>query len=167
VNIEVANGFGQPLSALSDSQIVLSQKVCASWDALGVRLDTNFPQYLYASNIFSIASQTLSKLSIVFLIRHISPVVLHERLALASGCLTVAWCFTSILVLLFQCHLPQPWNIITNKCIDLKAAWNYINAVNILLEAGLLVLPLMIIWGVNVEMKRKIVIVGVFWSRTL
>lgn len=70
-------------------------------------------------------------------------------------------------MLLFQCHLPQPWNIITNKCIDLKAAWNYINAVNIFLEAGLLVLPLLIIWGVNVQMKRKIVIVGVFWSRIL
>ncbi|KAF4627810.1 hypothetical protein G7Y89_g10344 [Cudoniella acicularis] len=149
VNVEVANGFGQPLTALSDNQIEVSQK------------------YLYASNILFIASQTFAKLSVLFLIRQISPIRFHERLALAFGGLTIVWFLTSVLVLTFQCHLPQTWNILSNKCVNLRAAWNYINTFNVALEAGLLVLPIVVIWNIQVQTKRKVVIVGVFWSRAL
>jgi hypothetical protein len=78
-----------------------------------------------------------------------------------------AWSLTSLFVLAFQCHLPQTWDIIFNECIDLRAAWNYINVANIILEFGVIALPVLVILKVKIALKRKIIVIGSFWSRIL
>lgn len=45
------------------------------------------------------------------------------------------------------------------------AFWNYVGVVNVLTDLPLLVLPVIIIWSVNVDLKRKVTVFGCFAPR--
>src|SRR4051812_6123693 len=111
-----------------------------------------------------LASVCFSKLSILFLIRSLSPVQLHVRVTLCFMVATGLWGLTTITAILFQCHLPRVWNILDNKCIDRNTLWNSINTVGLFLDLCLIGLPLVLVWNLRVSRRRKITIVGTFAS---
>ncbi|PQE06797.1 hypothetical protein CJF30_00008683 [Rutstroemia sp. NJR-2017a BBW] len=121
--------------------------------------------FLYTSNILWTTSQCFAKLSAIHLLRLISPVASHERatLWLAGG--TIIWCFISVIVLIFQCHLPQMWEFHNNTCIDRPAFWNFSNAINILLDLSLILFPVVIIWNLHASTRRKFVVFACFGAR--
>ncbi|TVY16638.1 hypothetical protein LARI1_G003867, partial [Lachnellula arida] len=147
--IEVHNGLGQHIDTLLTQQIVSFQKVA------------------YASNILWLASQCFSKLSVIFFIREISPVTFNANTTLGIIISTVTWCAISIIVLVFQCRVPQVWDFLGNTCINREVFWDFTNAFNILLDLSLLLLPFAIVWNLQVPMQRKIVVLGCFASRVL
>lgn len=58
-----------------------------------------------------------AKLSILLLLRTISPVKSHRNTILVVECTIIFWAFTAELVAAFQCHPPNTWQFIGNTCI--------------------------------------------------
>ncbi|KAL8960041.1 MAG: hypothetical protein Q9183_005532 [Haloplaca sp. 2 TL-2023] len=77
------------------------------------------------------------------------------------------WMFTSFFVVGFQCHLPDPWRSISNTCIDIKAFWAYYHIMNALTDIALIILPWIILSNLQVEARRKAVIIGCFAARIM
>ncbi|KAI1778519.1 hypothetical protein F4818DRAFT_438679 [Hypoxylon cercidicola] len=149
ISIGVANGLGRHLDTLSSDGIVAFQKS------------------YYAANVLFVASQAFSKLSIIFFVRHISPIAFHRTLAWILTGATLVWAFSSILMLLFQCDTPRVWDAIANKCNDQRAIWNYINVVNIVVDVCLIWLPFAVVWRLQVRFQRKLVVMSCFATRIL
>ncbi|XXH04037.1 hypothetical protein Hte_010448 [Hypoxylon texense] len=148
-SIGVANGLGRHLETLSGDNIIIFQKS------------------YYAANALFIASQVFSKLSVIFFIRVISPIAFHRTLTWILIAVTLVWAFSSIPMLLFQCDTPRVWDVIMNECIDQRAIWNYINAVNIILDICLIWLPFTVVWTLKTRLKRKLVVMSCFATRVL
>ncbi|KAI1767157.1 hypothetical protein GGR53DRAFT_145263 [Hypoxylon sp. FL1150] len=149
ISIGVANGLGRHLDTLSSDNVIAFQKS------------------YYAANVLFIASQAFAKVAVIFFFRVITPIDFHRTLTWLLTGTTLAWTFSSILTLLFQCDTPRVWDAITNECIDQRAIWNYINAVNIILDICLIWLPFTVVWELKTKLKRKLVVMSCFATRIL
>ncbi|RDL36097.1 Uncharacterized protein BP5553_06709 [Venustampulla echinocandica] len=147
VGVGVLNGIGRHIETLSTKETLVFQKA------------------FYAANLLWLASQCFSKLSVVMFIRAISPGTFNERATLAGIGITALWGFTSIITVAFQCHLPNSWETIQNTCFDRKAFWNYTNSINIAIDLLLVLMPLAMVWKLQLAKKRKVMIVSCFGTR--
>jgi len=75
-------------------------------------------QIHYASNFLFVGNLCFAKISVLLLVRTISPIKLHHNIAYGVGAFTTVWGVTSEFVAGFQCQLPQPWMLTGNKCIN-------------------------------------------------
>lgn len=149
IAISFQASLNRPIDGLNDSQL------------------QRFQQSAYAAELLYIPSLCLAKLSVALLLRSITPSVPHNRFIFAIGVTTVLWAASSELSVAFQCHLPNPWRFFGNTCVNRKALWNAVGAVNILTDIALILLPFAIVWRLQVSMKRKVVVGGCFAARTL
>ncbi|KAG9233487.1 hypothetical protein BJ875DRAFT_485081 [Amylocarpus encephaloides] len=147
IGISVVNGVGKHIDGLSSYQVAVFQKA------------------IYSANILWLASQMFSKLSVIMFIRVISPATFNAQATLGLILTTAVWGLTSIVSLVFQCHVPQVWNTIDNKCIDRDTFWAYTNSVNIIIDVVLIALPWAVVWNLQLSMQRKVVVVGCFATR--
>lgn len=77
----------------------------------------NEVQSIYASNLVMIGSLCFAKLSVLMLLRTISPIKRHRHIILGIGGTVTLWAVSAGLVTAFQCHLPNPWMAMGNVCI--------------------------------------------------
>ncbi|KAJ2991258.1 hypothetical protein NUW58_g2579 [Xylaria curta] len=91
----------------------------------------------YASIAFLIISLALIKWSISAFIRQLSRSTIHRRVDYVLQATIGLWLLTSVLVSLFQCALPTPWDYFHSnglECIDRRAWWIYVVILNILTD---------------------------------
>ncbi len=73
----------------------------------------------YASIVFFIISLALIKWSISTFIQQLSRSTTHRRLDWVLQGIIGLWVLTSVLVSLFQCALPTPWDYVHGaRCVD-------------------------------------------------
>lgn len=78
----------------------------------------------------------------------------------------VAWAFISILLVAIRCHPKAPWLDSTiSMCSSLFARWQFIAALDIVTEAALFSISLYLIWGIQMSMKSKTIVVTAFGCR--
>ncbi|KAI1442836.1 hypothetical protein F5Y02DRAFT_420605 [Annulohypoxylon stygium] len=148
-SLEVANGLGSHLNALSPSHVAAFQKS------------------FYAASVLFVAGQAMSKLSLVSYIRLLSPITLHRVSCWVLLSAILLWVLTSVIILLFQCGNPRFWDFLTNWCMNRLAIWYYISIANIIIDVCLIALPLTVIWTLQTQFKRKIVVMSCFTTRLL
>ncbi|MCJ1365418.1 hypothetical protein MMC16_004539 [Acarospora aff. strigata] len=168
INADDYTIFAALLFSIAQSIAVSFQR----WGGLGRHMDTlttveltKFQKSSYAADLMFIPNLCFAKLSVLFLLRSITPVARHRNFALALGLTIAIWAVVSELVVAFRCQLPSPWNFLDNKCIDRIAFWNSFGVLNILTDLPLIILPLVIIWSINIEVRRKLVILACFAPR--
>lgn len=115
--MQTPNGLGQHQDVLSASQIDKFYKVILLARAEEI-LETDSRQFDYVSNLLFILNLCFAKLSVIQMLRIITPVKLHVRIVLGTGAFIVAWSFASELAAAFQCEPPNPWKVIENQCFD-------------------------------------------------
>ncbi|KAH8667645.1 hypothetical protein BGZ60DRAFT_528935 [Tricladium varicosporioides] len=147
INIAVANGLGQRPDVLSAQKLI------------------NLQKSYYAANILWLVSQCSSKLSVGFLIRMISPTTLNERVTRGVMISTFLWGMITLIVLLFQCQVPQVWRFFGGKCINRSIFWIFTNVIGIFLDGALIILPVLVVWNLHVSKRHKIVVVACFATR--
>jgi hypothetical protein len=103
----------------------------------------------------------------VFLIKNLFNVRAQKLENLAFIASMVLWATASGLVVIFECHLPYVWNFLGDKCINQTVFWNFTNAVNVLLDISLILVPVIYMWRVQVSFRRKVVVIGCFATRIL
>jgi len=131
----------------------------------------------------------VSKVSVLILLRQITPVRLHRRLALWVGVFLVVWGLASFVSSGFQCRLPAAWKILGEHCMDQVrhittpfelfpekdtilnffdpqlAFWKAFAILNILTEIALIALPFYTIWQVHLRVDQKLTVIGCFSLR--
>lgn len=109
----------------------------------------------------------LTKASLSLYFDSLTPIRLQKTINLALGGVIGLWGLSSLFVVAFQCKVPTTWDIINGKYIDTYAFWTYFGIVNILTDVGLIFLPFMILNNLQVETKKKSIILICFASRIL
>ncbi|KAI1086428.1 hypothetical protein F5B19DRAFT_160790 [Rostrohypoxylon terebratum] len=150
ISLASAQGIGKDMNTLAD-------------DAINA-----FFKAQYASVPFEILAYGLVKLSIAVFVKNLSPYDLHQHIDLVLRVVVALWLVSGIFSSLFQCSLPTPWNYLDGaRCINRRALWTYVGTVNVITEAGIIVLYLLIIWHLRTSHSRKIVVLSIFLTRTL
>jgi hypothetical protein len=120
-----------------------------------------------AFTILFILGQFFAKLSIVGFIFALTPDVTHRRVAGAIFSVAGVWMLVSVFGFAFQCDVPHTWKFLGNKCIKRLSFYTFVEVLNVLLDLMLALFPSFIIFGLQLDQKRKIITIGFFMSRLL
>ncbi|KAI0406971.1 hypothetical protein F4802DRAFT_612614 [Xylaria palmicola] len=150
ISLGASQGLGKPMSGLTEDAI------------------ENFLMAEYASFVFQLIALALIKWSISASIQQLSPSATHQRLDLALRIVVGVWLLTGVLISLFQCALPTPWDYVhSSQCIDRRAWWAYVAIINIGTEFCIIALYFLIIGNLRMSLARRSVVLLVFSSRLL
>jgi hypothetical protein len=105
--------------------------------------------------------------------------------ARAVAAIIALWTITSVFGLAFQCHLPGPWLIHPKRCVSLvcshqtrsateyqltrsqRGLYSYVGIMNILTDTALVVLPIPMMWKIQISWQNKAFVIGLFAIRLM
>ncbi|KAI1357840.1 hypothetical protein F5Y08DRAFT_137739 [Xylaria arbuscula] len=150
ISIAASNGLGQATSSLTADS-----------------LDTTL-KAVYVSALFLILACALTKLSLFISLNHLTPKDGHRHVNMAVGGVVILWFIPAILVSIFQCALPAPWDFTHgNRCVDRGAWWSFVVVVNILTDFSIVALYIAIMSQLHVSLSKKLLLLAVFSTRLL
>ncbi|CAG8958012.1 hypothetical protein HYFRA_00000355 [Hymenoscyphus fraxineus] len=144
-----SNGLGSPRRVLSAEQVLL------------------FEKYFYSNYILYVLNLGFSEISILLLIRNLTPVKKQKIAILVLIAFTALWAVVSVFALLFQCHSPHVWRFINNKCIDRGSFWIAYTAVHVVTEFALIISSVVLIWDLKRPRGTKALVIVPFTLRIL
>ena len=112
-------------------------------------------------------SQCFSKISVVTLIRSLSPVTTHRVLCSIIASATIIWTVNAVLGFIFECQVPDPWNFLDGVCFNRYAFFTFVQVFNLLIDVGLILLPISMFAHLQTKARAKIIVIGCFSSRIL
>lgn len=126
-----------------------------------------YNKYNYTYQILFIITIVLAKMSLLLFITRLTPNVATIRVGRIILCLIATWGAATAFGFAFQCSLPQPWNNTSGVCHN-QSALHYVAAsIDILTDIALTVLPVVILWGVQIQRRKRAVVMLVFMARML
>jgi hypothetical protein len=133
---------------------------------------TNFVHWLYALEILYFFQIALLKLTLLLFFLRIFPQRTVKRLLWGTIAFVVLWAVVYVFVAIFQCqpirHYWESWDKQhEGACININAfAWSNA-AINILLDAWMLILPLYEVFQLQLTWRKKISVAMMFCVGTL
>ncbi|KEQ70870.1 hypothetical protein M436DRAFT_52556 [Aureobasidium namibiae CBS 147.97] len=106
-----------------------------------------------------------SKMSILLLYRRVFPINNFAKRWWAVVAFTVAYSLGAIFASLFQCRpMESAWSIdITPEyCISTEKFYTANAALNVVSDILILLLPVPIVWGLNTDVRKKVILTGLF-----
>ncbi|KAG6010785.1 hypothetical protein E4U21_004173 [Claviceps maximensis] len=134
------------------------------------RAETSLPDLtrakkaLYAGQFFYILSMGLSKTSASFFIAHMTHYGPQSRPAYALAGLSVLWTLASILAVAIRGNMKRPWRTMDGTHA-MYSRWIGIETTGLLLELGLWMLSIHLVWGLQMRRKKRGFILGAFGAR--
>ncbi|KAI0098774.1 hypothetical protein GGR51DRAFT_537428 [Nemania sp. FL0031] len=141
-------GFGRDIGELSAEQI------------------SNTAKLAYIRDILFLFSIGFSKLSTCEGLRALSPDKVHHRWAHALVVSVAIWMITSVFGTAFQCGAHGPWED-DASCINRDAFLKYVNITSILIDAGLVALPITIIYPLRMPLRLRLTVISFFLFRII
>ncbi|KAF2442465.1 hypothetical protein P171DRAFT_392365 [Karstenula rhodostoma CBS 690.94] len=145
----VDNGLGRDMWTLKDFQI------------------TNVLRYYYMGEIFYVLALGLSKISILFFYLRVFPakefrLQIYGVMALC-GAYTIAFFFATTIQCLPVSFAWTQWDgLHKGKCNDIHLQGWIAAAINIILDVLVMILPLRHLAGLNMNIKRKLMVMSMF-----
>lgn len=89
------------------------------------------------------------------------------RFKFAATCtliLCVSWAIMTVLIGFLSCRpLTSIWDPnVSGRCIDIPAAWTAIGSIDVILDTIILVLPIPMLWKLQMPVWRKWAVTGIF-----
>ncbi|MCJ1377796.1 hypothetical protein MMC17_000892 [Xylographa soralifera] len=147
IAVQTANGFGKPITSLTSSVLLTDLKA------------------EYAASLLYIPGLCFSKLSVLAMIRTITPARRNRLLVYGLTVTVIAWALTAEFAAAFQCQAQSPFDYVTGTCFNRTALMNYLEITNIITDVALIALPFFIIWNVKTSVTRKASVLLVFALR--
>ncbi|KAK2750743.1 hypothetical protein FQN57_002816 [Myotisia sp. PD_48] len=149
-SLAASRGLGQSLDNLSRDSI------------------NGFLKAEYASVPFLLLTFAFVKWSIAMFIKQLSPNSFHQSINLGLSLMVGLWLLVGILVSLFQCAMPTPWDYISgSNCVDRRGWWTFIALGNVITDIGIVALYFLIIWKLQMPRLKKIFVLTILSSRLL
>ena len=97
------------------------------------------------------------KISLLFLYRRIFPIPWFQRVLLAFGIFLTIMTAVSLIVCVVQCiPLHKMWEpAAQGQCIEFGKFALAMSCINVCTDIFILVLPLPVVWGLNIDSHRK------------
>ncbi|KFX97039.1 hypothetical protein V495_01282 [Pseudogymnoascus sp. VKM F-4514 (FW-929)] len=127
-------------------------------------IDT-YNKYNYTYQILFIISIVLSKMSLLLFITRLTPNVATIKVGMVILVLIGVWGVATVFGFAFQCSLPQPWNITSGVCRNQAALYYATGVIDIFTDIILTILPVVILWGVQIQRKKRAIVMLVFMAR--
>ncbi|KAF2729580.1 hypothetical protein EJ04DRAFT_502094 [Polyplosphaeria fusca] len=147
ISLQTANGLGSHFGDLTRSEQVGWQKAA------------------YASNILFIATLWAGKSATVFHMQQINPFTWRFYSSVGVNVFVGLWAFTALLASCLQCPSPRWQSVERQNCVNRTALYTYIDASNLVTEALILLLPLIVLSDIKITLQRKLAILSCFMLR--
>ena len=116
--------------------------------------------FTYALTITSV------KISLLLLYRRIFDTQAFKRRSLVVGIACLVWFLIVVLTTFFQC---RPFTasfdaqaLFSDSCVDIRAYYLSFCILNLFLDVVLLLLPLHMVWGLQLRLHQRISLSGIF-----
>ncbi|KAL8764563.1 MAG: hypothetical protein Q9194_006978 [Teloschistes cf. exilis] len=150
VSLQVSNGgLGQPISGLSDSEVM------------------SFEKGQYAADMLYIAALAFSKFSSIAYMIQFTPDHRHRLWGKVILAAAATWAVVAFLGVAFECGVPRPWAIVNGKRMNVTAFWEAMGAIDILTDFALIALPTYITWHLQMARKHKVAVTIAFGCRII
>jgi len=135
---------------------------------------------MYASDILYLMTMFLSKCATAFLFLRLTPGRGHAVAIWGTISTCKLWAVVSIFLVAFRCHTVHPWLDVSSACTGLVgslcqracsllttqfARWAFIAALDMATEAALFIISVYLVWGLQMSMKSKAIVVCAFSCR--
>ncbi|KAI4215198.1 MAG: hypothetical protein LQ351_002513 [Letrouitia transgressa] len=116
------------------------------------------------SIIMYLASMAATKISILLLYRRIFPIWKLRCIGWAVGIFIFAYSFAAVFAVIFACHpVEGVWNpLVSAKCNNTNATVLVMAIFNVVTDVIVLVLPMPVIWELQLPKTRKFQVMAVF-----
>lgn len=106
---------------------------------------------------------TAVKASILLTLHRLFAAARLSLVLILIGIFQVCWCIAFTLVFVFQCApIWQAFQMAGTKCIEVRAVLIASSVSNIIGDFVILVLPLWIIWHLQISRPKKLALTGIF-----
>ena len=121
----------------------------------------------YAADLLYVLTLGLSKISILLLQRRLCVDKKLQRAALGVCCVVAAWIVVGIVALAARCGHDLPWTAtnVVQQCINLRTFWIAMLPVDILTELAIIIIPVLMMYPVQIASSKKTVILVAFAFR--
>ncbi|OBT79358.1 hypothetical protein VF21_01912 [Pseudogymnoascus sp. 05NY08] len=126
-----------------------------------------YNKYNYTYQILFIITIVLAKMSLLLFITRLTPNVATIRAGRIMLCLIATWGVATVFGFAFQCSLPQPWNNTSGVCRNQPALYYAAGIIDIITDIALTILPVVILWGVQIQRRKRAIVMLVFMARML
>ncbi|KAI1455325.1 hypothetical protein F4805DRAFT_436384 [Annulohypoxylon moriforme] len=147
MSLAVSNGIGRHEDTLSSHQLESLQKS------------------VYSSDILLVLISTCVQASVLIFLHEITPDDLHHMLIYGIAGFITLFFIASFFVAVFPCDAPDVWEVLGVQCIDQLSFWEAFAGVNLVIESALVFLPIMIVYPVMMERRRKSIVISGFAAR--
>ncbi|KAF2112038.1 hypothetical protein BDV96DRAFT_665054 [Lophiotrema nucula] len=147
ISLAVESGLGRRYFLLKTENIVSIQKE------------------MYAATILYILTVGVSKISITAFLGRLSGTATHKTIIIILGIVILCWTIAITFGVAFACALPHPWETFTGKCISTMPFWIGSTTVDVLTDIIMIVLPIQMVWNLQMELGRKATVVFIFALR--
>ncbi|KAL5115359.1 hypothetical protein ACEQ8H_006735 [Pleosporales sp. CAS-2024a] len=117
-----------------------------------------------ASQIFYVSTLLLSKWSVLFLYLCLSPGGVHKIISIAMVVITFLWAVLAIILIVVPCN-PAQFYTDSQKCTNRWPKWVAISSLDIVTEACIFGIAIQLVWGLNMRIKSKLIVVFAFSAR--
>lgn len=125
----------------------------------------HYSKAVYASQILKIIIYYLAKLSLALVFVRLTPVKRMRRILWPFILFLTLWTGAAIITHAVQCPLPKPWDLTANGCLNQEALYLTYGNINILTDIVIILLPVAILWDVQIKSSQKRAICSVFVIR--
>ncbi|OIW26306.1 hypothetical protein CONLIGDRAFT_683294 [Coniochaeta ligniaria NRRL 30616] len=143
----VSHGFGKVGKDVSDSDLV-------AWEKLS-----------YVSDIFYLLTLWSTKISAALLFIRLSPDKTHNVLSHMFMGLSALLATISIFIICLRCQVAEPWLFVGIQCPGLFARWQTLASFDISSEVLLFLIAIYIVQGLQLALRKKMVVVFAFGLR--
>lgn len=123
-----------------------------------------FQKAYYSSQLLFILTICLAKISALCSLFQITPVREHKAPIIAFGSVVVLMMLSFEFATAFQCASPR-WAILSSKCFNQTPFWQAFGAFDIAIDAFIVAFPIYIVSTLQMGLKFKFVVAGVFVTR--
>ena len=109
----------------------------------------------------------VAKLTLVLLLKHIALIRLGSQTSKSLIYMVAAYTIFSLLLVGFQCQLPQPWILRPNKCSTHGTVYYPITVSNMLTDSLLAFWTFPVIWRLTKRRDTRFVVMWSLGSRLL
>jgi hypothetical protein len=120
--------------------------------------------WVVAAVMYSV-TMCFSKLSILLLYRRLFPISNFVKRWWVVTAFTVAYSIGGAFASLFQCSpLTSAWSLTVKAdyCINTEKFYTANAALNVASDIMILILPIPIVWGLNTDVRKKVILTGLF-----
>ncbi|KAI0015392.1 hypothetical protein F4780DRAFT_773572 [Xylariomycetidae sp. FL0641] len=149
LSLAVPNGIGRHRDTLSTHELEVLQKA------------------LYSADIFLVLVSICVQASVLIFLHEITPERAHQIWIYGIAAFLTLFFVPSFLVAINPCRSPNVWEVMGGHCIDQLSFWQTFAGVNILIEIALVLLPILMVYPLMMEGRRKAIVVSGFAARLL